>query len=466
MTVGHALQSLRLRLVLGLALASCLLWGGVGLWRTLSLGDELNAMLDERLVASARMVAAIVHQFDPGDVDVAAREAKLQNLIARDGVACEVSVVRSEVGILPIARTGGTPEYASQGAAGFGQITKGGKAWRVYVMEEDGLRVATADRLDQRAELVRSAWLALIWPFALGLAVIVLLTWWITTRTLKPLAQLQSELEQRAPRDNTPVAAGAQVQELAPVVHSLNQLLARMEAAIAHERRWSADAAHELRTPLTAIKTHVQVAQLALAAGSPATGQALAQASLGITQLQQTMEQLLQLARVESAHANASASTQGQSITQALQQARQQSLERARAEGWPGTAIEVQSTPADAAAWAQVRIALPPALLTSALSNLLDNALRHQQGSAPIEARLALQADGRLSIAIRDHGPGLTPEECQIATQRFWRKNASGNGSGLGLTLVQRIAESAGGQLTLAPAAPGLRATLEFPLGN
>lgn len=459
-----ALQSLRLRLVLGLALASCLLWGGVALWRTLSLGHELNAMLDERLIASAKMVAGIVHQFEPGAVDVAARQAQLENLIARDGVACEVSLVRSEVGILPIARTGGTPENASQGATGFGQITKGGKAWRVYVLEEDGLRVATADRLDQRAELVRSAWLALIWPFALGLAVIVLLTWWVTTRTLKPLSQLQSELEQRAPRDNTPVAAGAQVQELAPVVHSLNQLLARMEAAIAHERRWSADAAHELRTPLTAIKTHVQVAQMALATGSPVTAKALEQASQGITQLQQTMEQLLQLARVESANANAS--TQGPAITQALQQARQQSLERARAELWPGTTIDVQTIPIDATAWAQACIALPPALLTSALSNLLDNALRHHQGSAPIEVRLTLHADDRLSIAIRDHGPGLTPEECQLATQRFWRKSASGNGSGLGLTLVQRIAESAGGQLTLAPALPGLCASLDFPLEN
>ena len=58
-------HSLRRRLVLGLALASCLLWGGMALWRTHSLEDELNATLDERLVASARMVAGIVHQLQP-----------------------------------------------------------------------------------------------------------------------------------------------------------------------------------------------------------------------------------------------------------------------------------------------------------------------------------------------------------------------------------------------------------------
>lgn len=460
-----ALRSLRWRLVLALGLASCLLWGGVALWRTHSLQQELNTMLDERLVASARMVAGIVHQFEPAAVDVAQRQAQLQQLIARDGVACEVSLVRSEIGILPIARTGDTPEHATQGQTGFGQITKGGKTWRVYVFEDDGLRIATADRLDARTRLVRSAWVALIWPFALAIAAVLLLTWAITTRTLRPLLQLQQALRRRTPTDRTPVSAGAQVQELAPLVASLNQLLARMDAAIAHERRWSADAAHELRTPLTAIKTHVQVAQMALAANAPAqtSSRALAQAGQAITQLQHTMEQLLQLARVESAAPGSVDSTEGPAIADALAQAQAHSLARARAEGTPAAAITVQRTPPDAAAWAGARIALAPALLTCALTNLLDNALRHHQGDTPVEVALVLAPGGALRISVRDRGEGLSEEECRLATQRFWRKSASGAGSGLGLTLVQRIADSAGAALTLTPATPGLCVALEFP---
>jgi signal transduction histidine kinase len=65
------------------------------------------------------------------------------------------------------------------------------------------------------------------------------------------------------------VAQGRQVKELAPLVQTINHLLQRVHRAIERERRWSDDAAHELRTPLTAVKTHVQVAQMAVAnAGS------------------------------------------------------------------------------------------------------------------------------------------------------------------------------------------------------
>lgn len=215
-------KSLRLRLVLGLTLASSLLWGGVALWRFNSLEQEINTMLDERLAASARMVAGIVHQFEPSEPGPsdATGSAALAPLIARDGVACEVSLVRSEVGIVPIARTGDAPEQATHGATGFGVITKGGKTWRSYVLEDGALRVATADRMDAREHLVQAAWRAMAVPFALALAGIVLLSWWISTHTLRPLRQLQQELHRRPPQDHAPVQAGRDTQELAPVVDS------------------------------------------------------------------------------------------------------------------------------------------------------------------------------------------------------------------------------------------------------
>ena len=108
-------------------------------------------------------------------------------------------------------------------------------------------------------------------------------------------------------------------------------------------------------------------------------------------------------------------------------------------------------------------IALPPALLTCAVTNLLDNALRHHRGSTAITIALRLCEGASVDISVRDHGPGLTEQECTQALQRFWRKGGSGPGSGLGLTIARRIAESAGGSLHLAPAQPGLLARLELP---
>ena len=533
--------SLRLRLVLGLSLTLCVLWGSVAAWMFPTMQRELRTMLDERLIASARMVAGIVHQFQPAQVDaITPANNALLSVIARDGVACEVSLVRSEVDILPLAKTSNSPDFTPLTQSGFGRIEKGGKSWRTYVLEENGVRIATADRLDVREQLVQSFVYTLVVPFVLALVGVVLLTWWICTLGLEPLRRLGEELQHRPPQDPSPVQTGQDTAELAPLVDSLNQLLGRMNRAIEHERRWTADAAHELRTPLTAIKTHVQVAQLVLdrhaaQAGAPQTGvtavlasavstpsangtsnpasQALKQASEGIDHMHATLEQLLQLARVESASVGTAPSTPGSAIADALQLACRQSLQRASKSGAPTPELQTDILPhADRLqAW---ELPLAPALLTCAVTNLLDNALRHHQGTQPISVHVSVLAAGadaagsmgsagdtssadgedgkeahgtahrmaaahtastaamagaaaapaRLQIQVRDHGPGLSTDECTQALQRFWRKTSTTQGSGLGLTIVQRIAESAGGQLQLAPAAPGLAVTLTLPL--
>lgn len=472
---ARPVQSLRVRLVLGLSLTICLVWSGVAIWQFTNMQRELRTLLDDRLIASARMVVGIVQQFQQAELAAAPRASNdaLLSVIGRDGVACEVSLVRSEVDILPIARTNNIPDMASAGSAGFGQITKGGKQWRTYVLEDKGVRVATADRLDVRDQLVQTFVRTLVLPFALALAGVLLLTWWISTRSLRPLRHLREELARRPPHDPTPVHAGRDTVELAPLVDSLNGLLARMDAAIAHERRWTMDAAHELRTPLTAIKTHVQVAQLVLdQAGPPAqAGDALRQAQEGIGHMHATLEQLLQLARLESASAPGSAEgAQGEAIVQAFALAVRQSCQRAAHEGRVVPAVAVQVLPAPGEGptpWAKAVLPLPPALLTGAVSNLLDNALRHHQGEGPVLATLQWAEDAAgaaVDIRVRDQGPGLSPAECAQAAQRFWRKTASGPGCGLGLTIVHRIAESVGGTLVLAPAHPGLEARLHLPL--
>ena len=71
-----------------------------------------------------------------------------------------------------------------------------------------------------------------------------------------------------------------------------------------------------------------------------------------------------------------------------------------------------------------------------------------------------------MQIQIRTQGTGLSAEEIELATQRFWRKASASNlnGSGLGLTIVQHIAESAGGSFALQSTAQETTATLRFPV--
>ena len=505
--------SLRLRLVLGLSLTLCVLWGSVAAWMFPTMQRELRTMLDDRLVASARMVVGILHQFQTTQADALTPvNNALLSVIARDGVACEVSLVRSEVDILPLAKTSNSPDFTPLTQTGFGRMEKGGKVWRTYVLEEHGIRIATADRLDVREQLVQSFVYTLVLPFVLALAGVVVLTWWICTLGLEPLRRLGEELQHRPPQDPSPVQSGQDTAELAPLVDSLNQLLGRMNRAIEHERRWTADAAHELRTPLTAIKTHVQVAQLVLgrqpgmSPDCPASS-ALKQANEGIDHMHATLEQLLQLARVESDTGN-QPHTRDSAITDAVQLACRQSLQRAHKSADPVPQLHID-LPHEALHGIQLPLA--PALLTCAITNLVDNALRHHQGDSAVTVQLQLQPPATavhvanttnapaahhaaanapahhapaaattaapcpawpanphptplLQITVRDHGPGLSPQECEHALQRFWRKTSSTQGSGLGLTIVQRIAESAGGQLLLAPCEPGLATCLQVPV--
>lgn len=89
--------------MLGLSLTMCLIWGGVAAWQFTNMQRELRTMLDDRLIASARMVAGIVVQFQPMQLATTPRAQNdaLLSVIARDGVACEVSLVRSEVDFCP-----------------------------------------------------------------------------------------------------------------------------------------------------------------------------------------------------------------------------------------------------------------------------------------------------------------------------------------------------------------------------
>lgn len=476
------MKSLRLRLVVTLCLAIAVVWSCAAAWMFSSLRHELLNVLDNRLIASTRMVAGIVSQFSQAQIAEATLQdpsSELASVISRDGVACEVSLVRGEVELLPIARTENSPGFGDVQELGFSSAIKGGKLWRTYVLEDNGVRITTADRMDVRERLVQSFAYALILPFALVLLGLLALTWWLATRGLQPLQGLQQALANRPPQDETPIEVGQDIKELAPMVGSLNALLARTRAALEHERRWTADAAHELRTPLTAIKTHVQVTQLLLTREQQHTAgmtgaafahiqQSMAYVEEGIAHMHDTIEQLLLLARVEgSSNTLSTQQPNGVQVLDAFERACQQSQKNAAAKGYKAP-LQVEVQPPNAAAWGACQLLwpLPLPLLMCAVSNVLDNALRHTDAAQGVQVSLALDpAHHCILIQVRDHGPGLTPAECAQALKRFWRKNPLGQGTGLGLTIVQRILECAQGQLTLTPAAQGgLLVVMTLPL--
>jgi two-component system, OmpR family, sensor histidine kinase QseC len=444
-------KSLRARLLVGIGASLLVLWTVVAVWMFSGLRTQLRSALDERLAASARMVAGLVAQLPAPAGLPQEGSSHLLDVVGRDGVACEVSLMRGEVSVRTLARTAGSPGL-DDAAPGYGTRTFGGKQWRTYVLQTGNLRIATADRLDVRAGLLRETALAAALPFGIALAGSLAILWFAIGSGLAPLERVRQTLERRRPHEDEPLPPMSVPRELEPLVGTIGELLQRVRAAIGRERRFTDDAAHELRTPLTAIKTHLQVLELAAKSAPLARdgGEALAHAGQGVLRMQRTLEQLLLLARLDGR-----VDDRELDPGDALDAARQAVREAEAASRRPGlVAIEDASGAA--------RVAAPGSLLVSALRNLLENALRAAP-DGPVALRI--ERDRRQVIfSVLDEGPGLSEQDCAKAVERFWRRGQPGHGSGLGLSIVNSIAQRFGGSFDLRPRATrGLEARLCLP---
>jgi two-component system sensor histidine kinase QseC len=216
-----------------------------------------------------------------------------------------------------------------------------------------------------------------------------------------------------------------------PLVERLNALFARISASMQAERRFTSHAAHELRTPIAAIRAQAEVARDGI--DLPAREVALAHVIEGCDRAARLVDQMLLLARIDER-----ASQDGPAASRLDQAAARVIADLAPAALDNGVALELATDQA-------VNVAVDGALLDVLLRNLIDNAVRHGGPPGPVTVRCSEAADGAL-LEVADHGPGLDEAELTQLGSRFYRAlSAKGPGSGLGLSIVQRIAEGCGG---------------------
>jgi two-component system sensor histidine kinase QseC len=441
-------MSLRLRLLLMIGIALSLLWGGVAVWMQRGLDHRMQRSLDQRLEMSAEMVAGLMANSVGSVPALTEGDLPMPQLLAIPaagiGSACEVRSVRGRV----FARTPGiSPAVLAANTPGFSLRTIDGHLWRTYTLASHGLLVTTADRMDERNLLLGDVMLAAVLPFAVALLGGLIVLWFGISRGLMPFERLRQALAGREASTLAPLQEIAMPAELQPFVTTLNDLLARIQATINRERRFTSDAAHELRTPLTAVKIHLQV--MRISQGEDARI-AMAHMEEGVTRMQRMMEQLLTLARVEG-----DCPCEEKEVAPAGEVAFLAA--RDSAPGRPDL-IEVRGNQDGHASTLEI----PQALAVTALRNLLDNAQRHSPPGATVTLDVQLQ-DGGVCFRVCDNGPGMTAEELGMASERFWRRDA-GPGSGLGLSIVQAIAERFRGSLALsARQGGGLEACLYLP---
>ena len=441
-------MSLRNRLLLILGGTFIVLWSLAALWLLGDLRREVNVALDQRLASSARMVAGLLEQLPQPLPSHSANPLSAIEMGLESGLVCQVRSLRGEV----LVRTPNMPQATlAEHSVGFHEISIGDERWRSFTLKRQHLWVTTADRIDERETLQSAILIAAALPVALALLGSLVLIWFGIGRGLSPLQSLRSLLEQREAEDLQPVHVRRLPKDLQPLVATLNQLFARIAAALERERRFTNDAAHELRTPLTAVKTHLQVAQMS---SGDVAEHALQQAETAVDRMHTGLEQLLLLARVESAQ---DFDKDGKVSAQAL--ARHALDDLIAVPGYQRIDVVNELT-------AEVYVAVPESLAVASLRNLLDNALRYSPSDNNVELYMALE-NKQLLLRVRDAGVGLSAVDIEQAKQRFWRTANTQSGSGLGLAIVQAVTERYGGELRLQ-AAPtgGLDALLYLPLSQ
>ncbi len=322
------------------------------------------------------------------------------------------------------------------------------REWRLfYVHDDKGSHViAVGQNLHSRQEMIIDALSVQIIPALTGLILFLGFAFWSIRRGLAPLNLISKQLSYRNPLDDSPLQVIAP-KEVKPLVNELNQLFVKVADTLAREQRFTADASHELRSPLAALKLQADVLEQQILQTDLAEQQQdqlfyhTQQIGVGIDRANHLVEQLLILAKL--------APQQGLTADQ-LQTIDWLNLTDMVLSDVNRNAREKHSQlKRDVFCDNSVNI-LPlqgnVTLLSLLLRNLLDNAIRY----CPAHSIITLQLYDN-KIRVIDNGHGVAPNDLARLSERFFRPaGQSERGSGLGLSIVKRIADLHGLKLTMA----------------
>ncbi len=432
--IAHRLKSLRSRLFIGLSITIvmfwCLVFGG-----RLIMNRAENAPWDASLRQLANLIMVstptnivssttpqFAGQFDaslaaaePSDKDAASFQVWLNRQI----------VVRSQ-NAPPIPLK---PDFAN----GFADQQIDNENWRVYdASDNEGkihVQVGKSPRQRDRAILHAGVKWALDTVMLLTLPGLAI--WWVIRWSFAPVDAMRKLIENRKPFDLTPLPRYSIPMEVQSLVDAFNRLLEQLHHAVMSERQLIVDAAHELRTPLAALATHAQVGLRAHTLEEK--DQALLRMTAVVERSARLSEQMLDAARIDAA-----AKAPAHSIVDlsGLVIVVMREFEAAAHQRHQLISLETEA----AKAIGNVDE------LGILMRNLFDNALRYSGNGSKISVSCGCrQRDGerRVELAVADNGPGVPDADRRRIFDRFYRvAGNSQRGSGIGLSLVARIAES------------------------
>ncbi len=313
--------------------------------------------------------------------------------------------------------------------SGFVNTTLNQDPWRIYYLQapDAALLVASGQKLSERDELVWSLISSQILPWLLVLPGLAWAMSMAIRMALSPMLALTKNLNERQADDLHALPLEQQPKELRPLLQSMNQLFGRVESLLQRERRFTADTAHELRTPLAVLRAQWEVMQHATEDAEKTHAQR--QLDAGFDRMERLVTQMLQMSRLDA--------------TERLPQAQpvdwESVLEQVVADVLP---LSDQRQVEMACEWSDdPTMALPivgdPILMGVLMRNLLDNAVRYASVNSTVEIHLSPEA-----LAITNAVVDRSSERVARWGERFYRSPGAGEtGSGLGASIVQRVAK-------------------------
>ena len=393
--------------------------------------DEANALQDAQL----RQIAALVHGW-----------GALPAAVLRGGDDTDARIV---VQPLDAPVPPGGLRLPTTLHDGMQPLRVAGEDWRVFVSAGRAGRIAVAQRAELRSEAALDSAQRTIVPMLALVPLLVLLSAWVVRRALRPVRRLADEVDARDAASLQRLDLEQVPLELRPFLASINGLLERLGDAVERERRFVADAAHELRTPVAALS--VQADNLAHGALPDDARQRLHALRQGLERARGVVEQLLGLARAQSA---AQPLAQPVALRALLRQVVEDLMPLADARR-----IDLGLDTGD-----DVELRSDPTLLYIFVRNAVDNAIRYTAAGGRVDLALRRDAEGRVEIDVVDDGPGIAPALVERAFEPFERLGHAGAGSGLGLPIMRGVARKLGAELELSAALPhGLTVRLRLP---
>ncbi len=443
-------MSLRLRIVVSLAAlaaaATSAACGVAYLSTRSSLFDEIDSSLDDVQQVISR--AGDRPTFRPGDLSPGGvalptyREIERQTrglvyatqLLDNTGTVVTRSAIDDGARTLPVDDT--DRRIAAQGGTARRDVSTGGQDLRILTTSlRGGGAVQIARDLDETNNVLASLRARYI---ALALAVsaaAAALGFWIAGRVTRPLVQLTGAVESVTRTGNFDHAVGGEGKdETGRLAAAFNKMLGALARSREQQQQLVQDAGHELRTPLTSLRTNVSLLRRHDRLSPDQMARTVDDISSELVELSTLVNEIVELATDRRDDEPVQA-VELRTIVDRCAERLQRRKGRTVVAVCDGTVVNGRV-----------------GALERAIGNLIDNAAKFDTGDAPIEVDVR---NGR--VTVRDHGPGIAPDDLGHVFERFYRSAAARStpGSGLGLAIVRDIVTGHGGTVTAANAPDG-----------